>query len=694
MPTPLDKMRNIGIVAHIDAGKTTCSERILYYSGKSHKMGDIDAGNTELDWMDEERARGITITSAATTLFWKDHQLNLIDTPGHVDFTAEVERSLRVLDGAVVVFCAVGGVQAQSETVWRQSDKYRIPRIVFVNKMDRVGADFHGVVAQIEKQLNAVPVPIQIPIGAENDFIGVIDLVRMVAYDYTGSVLGDTYKEVTIPEELKDEAALQREQMIETMGDRIESFMEAAMTYHETGEIAEDEILEALRTGTLNYEVVPVLCGSALRNIGVQMMLNAVVGFLPSPKEVPPVQGKHPKSGETMERHADPKEPFAGLAFKIYSDRHGDLTYLRVYSGVLEAGSKLFNATRRKRETATRILRMHANRPEQLSEAGPGEIVAIVGLKETGTGDTLCDSKAPVLLEQITFPETVISMAIEPKKNADKGKLAETIERLAKEDPTFRWHTDPDTGQTIVSGMGELHLEIIKHRMLNDFGVDANVGKPRVTYRETIGRVAEAEGVFDKQTGERHQYASVTLKVEPLDVTEEEGTKYEIDNRLKSGAVTDEFLAGIESGIEDSIGTGAVTGYPLTDVKVTIVDAKVHESDSTEIAFEMAATLAMRHAVEKGGAVVMEPVMRVEVTTPETSMGEIIADLNSRRGVVEDIRTQGAIRAIEARVPLAQMFGYASAIRSLSQGHATFTMEPARYEAVPAEVQAKLVENY
>lgn len=682
--TAILKIRNIGIIAHIDAGKTTVTERILYYTGKGYKMGEVHEGTATMDWMIEEQQRGITITSAATTCEWLDHSINIIDTPGHVDFTAEVERSLRVLDGAIGVFCGVGGVEAQSETVWRQADKYRVPRLAFVNKLDRVGSDFYTVIKELEERLDAHPIPIQMPLGKEQDFRGVVDLIRMKVLTFQGEY-GEKVVEEEIPAEILAEANYRREEMIERLAEHSDSIMHR---YVNGQTPTEEELYQALREATVQCAATPVLCGAAFKNKGIQPLLDAVVRFLPSPLDLPPVEGTHPKlKDKVLKRRPSPDEPFAGLVFKIFADPHGDLFYLRVYSGRLKSGQRVYNATKDKKESITRIFRMHANERTQIEAAYAGDIVAVVGPKFAVTGDTLCDERHPIVLERISFPQTVISMAIEPKTQADKDKLALVLQKLAKEDPTFDHRMDPETGQMIISGMGELHLEVLKNRMLRDFGLDANVGKPRVSYKETITRPSEAEAKFIKQTGGRGQYGHVVIRVEPY-----KGERpVEFENKIVGGAIPKEFIPAIEQGIMDTAKSGVVTGYPLINIKVTLLDGSYHEVDSSELAFTAAAAMALQEAVQKVGVELLEPIMKLEIAVPEQYLGEVIADLNSRRADITEMIARGGMRIIHAKAPLAEMFGYATSLRSVTQGRATYTMEPCEYRIAPRQVYEKIV---
>ncbi|MBI4525138.1 MAG: elongation factor G [Deltaproteobacteria bacterium] len=686
---PLDKTRNIGIMAHIDAGKTTTTERILYYTGISYKIGEVDEGTAVMDWMVQEQERGITITSAATTCFWRDHRINIIDTPGHVDFTIEVERSLRVLDGAVAVFCSVGGVEPQTETVWRQADKYRVPRIAFINKMDRLGADFYRVVQMIQDRLGATPLPIQLPIGAEDKFCGVVDLVQMKAIIWEEESLGAKFRVQPIPPEMEEQAEAYRERLLEAVADCDESLMEK---YLEGKEITESEIRTAIRTADLQLKLVPVLCGAAFRNRGVQPLLDAVVDYLPSPADVPPVQGQHPTTQATEQRVPSDEAPFSALAFKIMTDPFvGTLTFFRVYSGALFSGSSIYNSTKGKRERIGRLLKMHSNKREEIKEVYSGDIAAAVGLRTATTGDTLCDEDRPIILEAIEFPEPVISIAIEPKSKADQEKLGLSLQKLTTEDPSFRVRTDEETGQTIISGMGELHLEIIVDRLLREFNVGANVGKPQVAYKETIRKAVEREGKFIRQTGGRGQYGHVVLRVEP----QRPGTGFDFVDAVKGGRVPREYIPAVEKGVREASESGTLAGYPVVDVKVSLLDGSYHEVDSSEIAFKIAGSLAFKDAISKGNPVLLEPIMAVEVVVPEAFMGEVIGDISSRRGKVLGMNSRPAAQVIEARVPLAEMFGYATELRSMTQGRATYTMQFSHYEPVPTtiseEISAKAV---
>ncbi len=677
---PLEKTRNIGIMAHIDAGKTTTTERILYYTGVTYKIGEVHEGTAVMDWMVQEQERGITITSAATTCFWNDHRINIIDTPGHVDFTIEVERSLRVLDGAVAVFDAVAGVEPQSETVWRQANKYGVPRIAFINKMDRVGADFFMSVKSMVDRLGANPVPIQIPIGAEDKFRGPVDLVRGKAIYFDDEMLGAKYVEDEIPQDLLPLAREYREKMLEALADVDENIMEKFLGGEE---ITVEEIKRAIRKGTIEMRITPVLCGSAFKNKGVQMLLDAIVDYLPSPLDIPPVRGTNPVDGSEIERKASPDEPFAALAFKIMTDPYvGQLTFIRVYSGILSAGSYVYNSTKDTKERIGRLLRMHANKREEIKEVAAGDIAAAVGLKNTLTGDTLCDEKTPIILESIEFPEPVISVAIEPKTKADQEKLSQSLAKLAQEDPSFRVSFDEETGQTIISGMGELHLEIIVDRLLREFKVSANVGKPQVAYKETIRSTAKAEGKFVRQSGGRGQYGHVVIEIEPA----ETGKGFEFVNKIVGGTIPREYIPAVEKGIREAMDSGVLAGYPVVDVKATLFDGSYHEVDSSEMAFKIAGSMAFKEAARKAKPVLLEPIMSVEVVTPEEYMGDVMGDLNARRGRIQSMEKRGNSQVIRAEVPLSEMFGYATDLRSKTQGRATYTMQFSRYEEVPKNI--------
>ena len=675
-------------MAHIDAGKTTTTERILYYTGINYKIGEVHEGTATMDWMVQEQERGITITSAATTCHWRDHRINIIDTPGHVDFTIEVERSLRVLDGAVAVFCSVGGVEPQTETVWRQADKYRVPRLAFVNKMDRLGADFFHVVKMIEDRLGARTVVMQLPIGAEDKFSGIVDLVTMKAVVWEDESLGAKFHEEPIPSELKARAEEYREKLVEAAADCDETIM---VKYLDGKEVIEGEIRSAIRNGTLSLKVVPILCGSAFRNKGVQPMLDAVVDYLPSPLDIPPVMGVEPGTTKPAERPAKDDAPFSALAFKIMTDPFvGTLTFFRVYSGTLNSGSSVYNSTKSKRERIGRLLKMHANKREEIKEVYAGDIAAAVGLKTATTGDTLCDENKPIVLESIDFPDPVISIAIEPKSKADQERLGLSLQKLATEDPSFKVRTDEETGQTIISGMGELHLEIIVDRLLREFNVGANVGKPQVAYKETVRKKVEQQGRFVRQTGGRGQYGDVWITLEP----QQPGVGFEFVDAVKGGSIPREYIPAVEKGIKEATENGALAGYPVVDVKVTLFDGSYHDVDSSEIAFKIAGSMAFKEAARKANPVLLEPIMAVEVVVPEEFMGDVIGDISSRRGKVLGMDTRPAAQAIDARVPLAQMFGYATDLRSMTQGRATYTMQFSHYEPVPAAVAEGIMAKF
>jgi elongation factor G len=679
--TPIEQVRNIGIMAHIDAGKTTTTERVLFYTGINYKIGEVHEGTATMDWMVQEQERGITITSAATTCFWRDCRINIIDTPGHVDFTIEVERSLRVLDGAVAVFCAVGGVEPQSETVWRQADKYRVPRIAFINKMDRVGAEFERVLEEMREKLKATPLLLQLPVGAEDKFTGVVDLIDQKALIWDEDRLGANYRVEEIPAALREQAAGYRDKLIEILADHDEHLMEL---YLEGKTPEPDKIRAAIRAATLKMAITPVLLGSAFRNKGVQPMLDAVVDYLPSPADLPPVKGT--VDGKEQERPPQDKAPFSALAFKIMTDQFiGTLTFIRVYSGKLESGASVLNSTRGRRERIGRLVKMHANKREEISEVYAGDICA-VGLRDTNTGDTLCDPAHPIVLESIEFPEPVIQIAIEPKTKADQEKLSEALQKLAKEDPSFRVSVNKETAQTLIAGMGELHLEIIVDRMLREFKVDANVGKPQVAYRETIRRASEAEGRFVRQTGGHGQFGVVDLRIEPL----EKGGGFEFVDGTKGGSIPRNFIPSVEDGVKEAMENGMLAGYPMVDIRATVTDGKYHEVDSSEIAFRIAGSMAFKEACEKASPVLLEPVMDVEVVTPQEFMGDVIGDLNSRRGKILDMEGRGGAQVIEARVPLANMFGYATRLRSMTQGRANYTMQFGVYEPVPQNIFEEL----
>jgi elongation factor G len=679
-------MRNIGIAAHIDAGKTTTTERILYYTGRTHKLGEVHEGTAIMDWMEQEQERGITITSAATTCFWRDIQINIIDTPGHVDFTAEVERSLRVLDGAVAVFDAVAGVQPQSETVWRQADKYNVPRICFINKMDRVGADFFHSIDTIVSRLKCKPVAIQLPVGAEDQFKGIIDLVQMKARIWRDETLGAEYDEIEIPAELLEQARDYREKLIEAVAEHDDALFEK---FIEGQALTEAEIQHGIRKATIALKIFPVICGSAFKNKGVQTMLDAVVDYLPSPLDVPPIEGVAVDDPtKVLVRHASDSEPFSALIFKIMTDSYvGQLAFFRVYSGKLASGESVYNVAKGRKERIGRLLRMHANKREDIQEIYAGDIAAAVGLKTVQTGDTICDDDSPIVLESIDFPTPVIQLAVEPKTKADQEKLGMAIQKLAQEDPTFRVATDPETGQTILSGMGELHLEIIVDRMMREFGVGANVGKPQVAYRETIRKNAEAEGRHVKQSGGRGQYGVVKIKVEPLPA----GTGFEFVNEIYGGSIPKEFIKPIEAGMREALEGGVLAGYPMSDLKAILYDGSYHDVDSSEMAFKIAGSLAIKEAARKAKAVLLEPIMAVEVVVPEEYMGDVIGDLNSRRGRIEGMELRGTTQIIKSMVPLSEMFGYATDVRSRTQGRGSFTMHFGKYEEVPSALAEEIV---
>lgn len=682
---PLNKLRNFGIAAHIDAGKTTTTERILYYTGRTYKIGEVHEGTAVMDWMVQEQERGITITSAATTCFWKDCRLNIIDTPGHVDFTIEVERSMRVLDGCVAVFGAVEGVEPQSETVWRQADRYRVPRVAFINKMDRTGAQFEINVQQMRDQLAANAVPIQLPIGREDKFKGIIDLLEMHAVVFQDETLGAKFDIVPIPAELKEEADKARAFMIEKVAEHDDHLMNK---YLEGQEPTKEELKKAIRNATIALKLTPVICGSSLKNKGVQHLLDAVVDYLPSPVDVPPIEATNPNDETPVQRHADEKEPLAAFAFKIASDKFvGSLTYIRIYSGVLSSSSYIYNPRNGKKERVGRLLLMHANKREEIEEAGAGNIVAAVGLKDVKTGDSLCDEDHPVILESLFVPEPVIWMAIEPKTKADRDKMSDAIGRLVSEDPTFRVKTDAETVQTLIGGMGELHLDIKIDIMKREYGVQVNVGKPQVAYKETITIPAEAEGKFIKQTGGRGQYGHACLRIEPL----EKGKGIEFENKVVGGAIPREYIPAVEDGVMDACAGGVLAGYPVTDIKAVVFDGSYHDVDSSEIAFKMAGILGFKEAFRKAKPILLEPIMLVEVVVPEEYMGDIIGDLNSRRCVIQEMSQRVNLKVIKGLVPLAEMFGYATATRSLSQGRATYTMEPHSYNQVPKMIADKVM---
>ncbi len=682
---PLEQVRNIGIIAHIDAGKTTVTERVLFYTGRTYKIGEVHEGEAVMDWMAQERERGITITAAATTCFWKDHRINLIDTPGHVDFTAEVERSLRVLDGGVVVFDGVAGVEPQSETVWRQADKYQVPRICFINKMDRMGADFYGSLKSIQERLGARAVAVQLPIGAENAFQGIIDLITERAYLYRDD-LGKEIVETEVPETLREETARFRRELLEAVAETEEALLHKFLADQA---LTTDEIKKALRASVVKGELFPVLCGSALKNKGIQPLLDAIVLYLPSPLDLPPVVGTNPKTGEKENRESSDSAPFAALAFKIAADPFvGKLAYFRVYSGRLKAGSYILNVSTGEKERVGRILRMHANHREDVEEIYAGEIGALVGLKQISTGHTLSDLEHPILLESISFPEPVISMAVEPKTKVDQEKLALALQRLAEEDPTFRVKSDEETGQTIISGMGELHLEILVDRMKREFKVEASTGKPQVAYHETITQPVDyVEAKYIRQTGGRGQYGHVIMRFEPL----ERGSGLEFVDKIVGWRIPKEFIPGVEKGVKEAAERGVIAGYPVVDIRAILFDGSFHEVDSSEIAFKIAGSQALQEGVKRGKPVLLEPIMKIEVVTPEEFMGDIIGDLSSKRGRVEGMETRGNARAVKALVPLAEMFGYATTLRGMTQGRASYTMEPSHYEPVPANIAEGII---
>ncbi|MCX7990277.1 MAG: elongation factor G [Aquificaceae bacterium] len=681
---PIERLRNIGIVAHIDAGKTTTTERILYYTGKTYKIGEVHEGAATMDWMPQERERGITITAATTACYWKDHQINIIDTPGHVDFSVEVVRSMKVLDGIIFIFSAVEGVQPQSEANWRWADRFGVPRIAFINKLDRLGADFYRVFGEIERKLSIKPVAVQIPVGAEDQFKGVVDLMEMKAIIWLEETLGAKYEIVDIPSEYLQKAQEWRAKMVESIVEKDDELM---MKYLEGEEIATEDLKRVLRKATMNKELVPVLCGSAFKNKGVQPLLDAVLDYLPSPLDVPPIRGVNPKTGQEEERKPFDEEPFCAYAFKVMSDPYaGQLTYFRVFSGKVTAGSYVYNATKDKKERVGRLLLMHANSREDVQEAAAGEIVAAVGMDAT-TGDTLCDEKSPILLEKLEFPEPVISMAIEPKTKKDQEKLSQVLNKFMKEDPTFKASTDAETGQTLIHGMGELHLEIIVDRMKREYGIEVNVGKPQVAYKETIKGKATAEGKFIRQTGGRGQYGHAVIDIEPL----ERGQGFVFENAIVGGIIPKEFIPAVEEGIREAMQNGVLAGYPVVDVKVRLFDGSYHEVDSSEMAFKIAGSLAFKEAAKKAVLTLLEPIMEVEVETPDEYVGDVIGDLNSRRGKIMGMENKGIITAIRAYVPLAEMFGYATTLRSLTQGRGTFIMKFSHYDEVPQSIAEQIV---
>ncbi len=680
----LEKVRNIGIMAHIDAGKTTTTERILYFSGVTYKLGEVHEGTAVMDWMLQEQERGITITSAATTCYWKEHRINIIDTPGHVDFTIEVERSLRVLDGAVAVFCSVGGVQPQSETVWRQAQKYSVPIIAFVNKMDRVGADFFGTIEQMKNQLNTNAVAIQYPIGKEDNFHGAVDLVKMKAYIWHDELKDNMYTEEAIPEDMLEACREKRQILLEAVAECDDALLEKYLNGEELGE---EEIMAALRKGVVDNKIVPVMCGSSFKNKGIRLLLDAIVAYLPSPLDAKPIVGIN-KKGEEEERKPEDGQPFSALAFKIMADPYvGKLTFFRVYSGSLKKGQTVFNANTKKRERIGRLLQMHANNRKELDEVHAGEIAAAVGLKNVKTGETICDEGHPIIMESLNIPDPVISLAIEPKSKADRDKLSESLSRLSEEDPTFTVSTNQDTGQTIISGMGELHLDIIKDRLIREFKVDATVGRPQVAYREAITASTEIHSRFVRQSGGKGQYGDVHIRFEPL----EAGAGFQFVDEIKGGVIPGEFIPAVEKGLREAMTSGVLLGYPCTDFKATLFDGSFHEVDSSEMAFKMAAIFAFRDGIPKCKPVLMEPVMHVEVTTPDTNLGDVIGDLNSRRAKVREIVPKQHLQVVKAQVPLAEMFGYATAVRTLTRTGASYSMEPDHFEQVPKAIQEKLL---
>lgn len=679
---PFEKVRNIGIAAHIDAGKTTTTERILFYSGLVHKMGEVHEGTAVTDWMEQERERGITITAAAISTNWKDHQINIIDTPGHVDFTIEVERSMRVLDGVIAVFCSVGGVQPQSETVWRQADRYKVPRIVFVNKMDRTGADFYKVYGQIRDRVRANAVPIQLPIGSESEFKGIVDLVTMTAILYKDDV-GKEFEEIEIPADMADKVEEFRTKLVESVAETDDDLMEK---YLEGEELTEAEIKAALRKGTIAGTIVPMICGSAFKNKGVQPLLDAVLDYLPSPTEVPPIQGTLP-NGEATERRASDEEPLSALAFKIMADPYGRLTFVRVYSGILKKGSYVLNSTKGKKERISRLIVLRADDRIEVDELRAGDLGAALGLKDTFTGDTLCDDTKPVILESLFVPEPVISVAVEPKTKQDMDKLSKALQALSEEDPTFRVNTDPETNQTVIAGMGELHLDILVDRMKREYKVEANVGAPQVAYRETISKPAKAEGKYIRQTGGKGQYGHVVLEVAPG----EPASGFEFVSKIVGGAIPKEYINPVEQGIKEACESGIMSGYPTIDLKVTLIDGSYHDVDSSEMAFKIAGSMGIKEAVMKAAPILLEPMMKIEVEVPEDFLGDIIGDLNSRRGQVEGMDSDQSVSKVKAKVPLAEMFGYATVIRSKTQGRGIFSMEFSHYEEVPRNVAEAVV---
>jgi len=681
----LNKQRNIGMMAHIDAGKTTTTERILFYTGITHKIGEVHDGNAEMDWMEQEKERGITITSASTTCFWNDHRISIIDTPGHVDFTVEVERSLRVLDGAVGIFCAVNGVQSQSETVWRQADKYSVPKIAFVNKMDRVGADFYSVVKDIKEKLGSTAIPVQYPIGKEDNFKGLVDLVEEKAYIWSGEELGAEFEVVEIPEDIKEDVAKKRKEMVEKIVEFDEHLFEK---YLEEENIDIQKLKNTIRSLTIDNKIVPVLCGSAFKNKGVQPLLNSVINYLPSPLEVPPVEGKIPHTEKWQKREADDNAPFSALAFKVNVDKYvGKLVYARVYSGSLEKGTYILNVNKESKERVGRIVQMHADKRQEREELFAGDIAAFVGLKNVTTGDTLSDLDDPILLETMEFPEPVISVAIEPKSKAEEEKLFNAIQKLSDEDPTFKKKVDEETGQTIISGMGELHLEVLIDRMKREFNVEANIGEPQVSYRESVSKKIEVEGKYIRQSGGRGQYGHCILQIEPLP----RGMGFEFEDKIKGGAIPREYISSVERGVKEAMGSGVLAGYPVVDLKVTLLDGSFHEVDSSEMAFSIAASRAFQDGTRKAKPTLLEPIMDVEIVTPKEYMGDVIGDINGRRGAVKSMDSKEKVQIINAEVPLSEMFGYATALRTVTQGRANYSMEFSYYDEVPENIRTDMI---
>jgi len=682
---PMERIRNIGIMAHIDAGKTTTTERILYYSGITYKIGEVDEGSTEMDWMDQERERGITITSAATTCFWKEHRINIIDTPGHVDFTAEVERSLRVLDGSIAVFCGVNGVEPQSETVWRQADRYKIPRISFINKMDRIGADYFRAVDMIRTRLGAQPLPIQIPVGSEGSFRGVVDLINLESIIWEEETLGATFHTEPVPEELGQTAREYRSRLVEAAAEQDDGLMEQ---YLETGGLNNEDIIKGIRMGTLKMKFVPILCGAAFKNKGVQPLLDAVVNFLPSPLDVPPISGPNPKTGKVEKRKSDSREPFAALVFKIMNDAYvGNLAYFRTYSGTIHTGTTVYNATKDCKERISRLLKIHANKRQDIKDVYAGEIAAAAGFKRISTGDTICEQGHPILLESMMFPEPVVSVAIEPRTKNDQDMLNEVLMKLGQEDPTFRFKVDEETGQTIISGMGELHIEILTERMLREFKVNAKIGKPQVAYKETIACQATAEEKFVRQMGARGQFAHVVVMLEP----QSRGKGFFFQNLSPSEKIPKEYIPSIEQGIREALDTGILAGYPMIDVKATLLDGSSHEVDSSDLSFKVAGTIAAKKAAMAANPLLLEPVMEVEAVIPEEYMGDVIAHLNAKRGKIEGMEIRSGAQVIKAKVPLSEMFGYATDLRSMTQGRGTYSMQFNTYDEVPQQISEGLL---